>query len=227
MYRKRRSSKDRLERPSSDDVLYRQLSEREPDAIATVFERYSDFIYSIALRIVHDTELAEDVLQDVFLHFLRRPEVFDGGRGNLGGWLATIAKHRSIDLLRARKPVLPLVDIAEPCCRRAAKDLAGVQRLAVIERLIACLPPEQRKSIELAFREDLTHVEICVLTGGPTRHSQDQDQSRAFNPAFRTTNSGSGSRCLHHVMRSRELHNLRLAGFPRRREAVRMWSPGA
>ena len=69
-----------------------------------IFRRYSGPVYSVALRVLHDTGQAEDVLQEVFLQLWRKPAAFVQERGSLGAWLVVVARNRAIDLLRRRKP---------------------------------------------------------------------------------------------------------------------------
>ena len=68
--------------------------------MAQLYDRYSGIVYSVALRVLGDTGAAEDVLQEVFMQLWRNPGVFDSNRGNLGAWLAVIARNRAIDGLR-------------------------------------------------------------------------------------------------------------------------------
>src|ERR1700732_554955 len=89
--------------------------------MATLYDRYSSIVYSVGLRVLGDTGRAEDVLQEVFIQLWRNPDVFDSSRGNLGAWLAVIARNRAIDALRKRRPETDIADVVvsvEP-------DLAG------------------------------------------------------------------------------------------------------
>ncbi len=72
--------------------------------MASLFDRYSKVVYSVALRVLRDPASAEDVLQEVFMQIWRNPDGFVATRGSLGGWLAVVARNRSIDALRRKKP---------------------------------------------------------------------------------------------------------------------------
>ena len=88
-----------------DDATLLGLVERGDEyAMATLFDRYSKVVYSVALRVLRDPASAEDVLQEVFMQIWRSPERFVASRGSLGGWLAVVARNRSIDTLRRKKP---------------------------------------------------------------------------------------------------------------------------
>lgn len=135
--------------------------------MATIFDRYSRVVYSVALRVLRDPAAAEDVLQDIFMQIWRKPESFVSTRGSLGGWLAVVARNRSIDSLRRRKPSDSVEDIVLASPFNLAEDS---ERTVMMERargVITGLPAEQRKVIEMAFFDGLTHSEIAELTGDP------------------------------------------------------------
>jgi RNA polymerase sigma-70 factor (ECF subfamily) len=154
--------------PSNDDgLLLRAVQRGEDVAMATIFDRYSMVVYSVALRVLRDPAAAEDVLQDIFMQIWRKPESFVSTRGSLGGWLAVVARNRSIDALRRRKPSNSVEDIVLASPFNLAEDS---ERNVMMERargVITGLPVEQRKAIEMAFFDGLTHSEIAELTGAP------------------------------------------------------------
>ena len=83
--------------PSSaeeDAVLLARVQRGEEPAMASLFDRYSKLVYSVALRVLRDPAAAEDVLQEIFLQVWRSPEGFRATRGSLGGWLAVVARNR-------------------------------------------------------------------------------------------------------------------------------------
>lgn len=153
--------------PDKDLQLLDRIRRGDEQAMAALYDRYSKVVYSVSLRVLRDPATAEDVLQDVFMSIWRRPDTFSPARGSLGGWLAVIARNRSIDLLRRKRPSEQVEEIylASPF------DLADeAERNNMMERaraVIARLPPEQRKTLEMAFFDGLTHSEIAEMTGDP------------------------------------------------------------
>jgi RNA polymerase sigma-70 factor (ECF subfamily) len=134
-------------------------------AMATLFDRYSKIVYSVALRVLRDPASAEDVLQEVFMQIWRNPSSCTASRGSLGGWLAVVARNRSIDALRRKRPAINLDDIALASpCNFADEALRG----SLMERsraVILQLPRPQRKTLEMAFFDGLTHSDIAEMTG--------------------------------------------------------------
>ena len=151
----------------ADEALIARIRSGEPDAMAELYDRYSPLVYAMALRVLADTGAAEDVLQEVFMQLWRHPASFDARRGSLGPWLAVIARHRAIDALRKRRPQTDLEDVAIAI----DADLDGdIERACTVEKVRASLhamPDNQRKALEMAFFEGMTHTEIAALTGEP------------------------------------------------------------
>ena len=96
--------------PIADDAFLLSLVQAgDEQAVATLFDRYSRIVYSVALRVLSDPASAEDVLHEVFLQLWRAPASFTAVEGSLGGRLAVLARNLSIAALRRRRP-LDLID---------------------------------------------------------------------------------------------------------------------
>lgn len=156
--------------PSStdeDSVLLSLVQRGDEQAMASLFDRYSKIVYSVALRVLRDPASAEDVLQEIFMQIWRNPDGFIATRGSLGGWLAVVARNRSIDLLRRRKPTDSVEDVvlASSCNlgNEAERNIMIEKARVVIDQL----PIEQKKTLEMAFFDGLTHSEIAEMTGDP------------------------------------------------------------
>jgi RNA polymerase sigma-70 factor (ECF subfamily) len=139
----------------------------DQQALAELYDRYSNVVYAVALRVLQDASAAEDVLQDIFLQLWRNPDAFDASRGSLTAWLAVISRHRSIDRLRKRRPETDIED----CVIAGGLDLRDeTERSLLIEKVrgaLSVMNPEQRQAMELAFFQGLTHTEIAEKTGEP------------------------------------------------------------
>ena len=151
----------------TDAELLSQLARGEESAMAHLFARYSRLVYSVALRVLHEPSSAEDVLQEIFMQVWRNPASFVAARGSLGGWLAVVARNRSIDLLRKRRPT----DSVDDLPLASPHDVtATAERNVMLERVRGAmehLPKEQKRSLELAFFEGCSHSEIATMTGDP------------------------------------------------------------
>lgn len=135
--------------------------------MAALYDRYSAVVYSIALRVLGDTGAAEDILQDVFMQLWRNPSAFDASRGNLGAWLAVISRNRAIDALRKRRPEHDLEEVVLSVEPDFASDADRCRIGEKVRSLLAAMPDGQRKALELAYFEGLSHTEIAAKTGEP------------------------------------------------------------
>ena len=150
--------------PAQDDsTLLLQVQRGEEHAMASLFDRYSKVVYSVALRVLRDPASAEDVLQEVFMQIWRSPERFVASRGSLGGWLAVVARNRSIDTLRRKRPSEPVDDMAMASNYNLANEAERNSLMEKARATIVLLPPEQRKTLEMAFFDGLTHSEIAEM----------------------------------------------------------------
>lgn len=150
-----------------DAILLTRMAQRDENAMEEIFRRYSGAVYSVALRVLHDSGQAEDILQEVFLQLWRGPVAFVERRGSLGGWLVVIARNRAIDLLRRRKLTDPVEEVALASSINVADEAERNTTMQKVRQAIAELPEEQRKTLELAYFEGLSHTEIASRTGDP------------------------------------------------------------
>jgi RNA polymerase sigma-70 factor, ECF subfamily len=150
-----------------DSALLTRIGQRDENAMEDLFRRYSGAVYSVALRVLHDSGQAEDVLQEVFLQLWRDPTVFVQQRGSLGGWLVVVARNRAIDLFRRRKPTDSVEDVVLASSVNVAEEAERNTTMQKVRQVIAGLPQEQRSTLELAYFEGLSHTEIASRTGDP------------------------------------------------------------
>jgi RNA polymerase sigma-70 factor (ECF subfamily) len=153
--------------PVDESAMLTRIGQRDENAMEEIFRRYSGPVYSVALRVLRDSSQAEDVLQEVFLQLWRKPAVFVQNRGSLGAWLVVIARNRAIDVLRRRKPSDSVDDVVLASTVNVADEAERNTMMEKVRRVIADLPMEQRKSLELAYFEGLSHTEIASRTGDP------------------------------------------------------------
>lgn len=150
-----------------DAALFTLIQDGDERALAALYDRYSNLVYSIALRICSNSSDAEDVLQDIFLQIWRCPHQFDPSRGRLSSWLATVSRNRSIGILRTRKKLQPIDGLNLPSnidLRAEAEFEIMIERT---ETLILTLPVQQREALDMAFFGGMSHYEIAAATGLP------------------------------------------------------------
>jgi RNA polymerase sigma-70 factor (ECF subfamily) len=140
-------------------------------ALETLYARHGGLIFSLALRIVGDRELAREVLQDTFLRCWDGRNAYDEARGRVLSWLVSIARHRAIDLLRSRPHQARLRE-REPLAelRRDSAPPDGTESVTLrraVASALQALPAGQRQAIEMAYFGGQTQAEIASALGQP------------------------------------------------------------
>ncbi len=93
-------------------VLFEALKQHDPEALAQVFERYSDKIYRLAVGILHDEQQADGVVQDTFIKLINSLDSFEG-RSGIHTWLYRVAYNECLGRLRRTKPALSVDELPE------------------------------------------------------------------------------------------------------------------
>jgi RNA polymerase sigma-70 factor (ECF subfamily) len=150
----------------TDIELMQRIAQADQAALSTLYQRYGSIIYSLALRVLQNTGLAEEVTQDVFLEVWNRPQIWDPNKGRLSSWMLTICRYTAIDRLRKdqRRPetsMTPLEDLAELLSTISTTDDALWQDGQMLRTFMSQLPTEQAEVIEMAFFQGLTHSELA------------------------------------------------------------------
>ncbi len=145
-------------------------------ALEVLYDRYSRVVYAFAWRILRDSELAEELLQEVFLRAWQQGSVFRASRGTFVAWLLSITHNMAIDEVRKRRRRPQKADSEDaevvlasaPDTGITVEDEAWLGSLrGTIAEAMAGLPPAQRDAIELAYFRGLTQREIAEALGEP------------------------------------------------------------
>lgn len=154
--------------PPEDDLAARFRAGDEL-ALRQAYDRYGRAVLHLATSTLANRSDAEDVTQTTFVAAWLGRDTFDPGKGSLVGWLLGIARRKVIDRLRASSRETRVVEtvrqLPEPARTGPDPDTV-VDRLVVADEL-ARLPDDQRRMLELAFFDDLTHQQIATVTGVP------------------------------------------------------------
>jgi RNA polymerase sigma-70 factor (ECF subfamily) len=158
---------------SPDATLMQQLLRKDVGAFEELYERHSRIVYSLVLRILRQGSTAEEVVQDIFLQLWRNSGQFDVCRPFVP-WLLTLARNRALDHLRLKSErqrrredqteELPQIPVAAPEYEAALDEKRRAER---VRALVSSLPLAQKKAIELAYFEGLSHSEIAASLNEP------------------------------------------------------------
>jgi len=154
-------------RHKDDADLARKLRARDPHAMADLYDRYGRLAYSLIFRIVRNSAVSEDLVQETFLRVWNRVNSFDPSRGALGPWVLTVARNRAIDYLRSvdgrmAQGALELDRLENPILFSSFEDTAlAMDRVKRLKGAFEKLSSNQRLVIELAYYEGLSQTEMA------------------------------------------------------------------
>ena len=159
-----------------DAALMERILQREPRALEILYDRYSRPVYSLVLRISQQSAAAEEIVQDVFLQIWRNADRYQVSRGPLAPWLFTLARNRALDFLRLKREKQRRVEdsfdgdppaSAQQAAYEPEREIDQARRAEQVRGLMATLPESQRRAIEMAFFDGLSHSEIASALGEP------------------------------------------------------------
>lgn len=157
----------------NDEELARRLQQREPQAMADLYDRFGRLAYSVIVAIVRDSGVAEDLVQETFLRVWNRAQAFEAGKGALGPWLLAVARNRAIDYIRSVQSRMDRntyeFDVREhpSLFVDMERDILNTDNARVIRRALDKLTDNQKKVIELAYYEGLSQSEMAERMGQP------------------------------------------------------------
>jgi RNA polymerase sigma-70 factor (ECF subfamily) len=142
----------------------------EVDAFADLYDRHAGGVFRTAHQILRDRAQAEDVTQEVFLAFWRRPGSFDRSRGALGAYLRVMARSRALDALRAAGAARRAHERLEHAAAVPHERVADEPDIAVgaaaerseLRAAVAGLPAPQREALALSYWGELSTSEIAA-----------------------------------------------------------------
>jgi RNA polymerase sigma-70 factor (ECF subfamily) len=150
----------------SDESLIAGMASGDTDALAAFVRRFQARVYGLALTVVDDIGLAEEVAQDAFMRAWRHAASYDPRRGRVPNWLLTITRNLAVDAVRMRRdrPIDPDRLMGALMSTPEQPEYDGVER---VQAGLRALPADQARPIVLAVVYGLTAREIAEHEGIP------------------------------------------------------------
>ena len=152
-----------------DRELLERIVEKDKNALDILYGRYATPVYSLALHMLKQPPLAEEVTQDVFLNIWLKATSFNAERGQPRSWIMSVAHHRVVDVIRSRRRTQSMTDpegyeTLERLPAGGASVESQVQQNLDRERImraLATLPDNQKEVILLAYFEGYSQSQMA------------------------------------------------------------------
>ena len=150
---------------TQETQVIRQVLEGDIECFRLIVERYERPIARMIRNIINNRESCEDIAQDVFFTAYSKLASFDPARGNFSTWLFTIARNKSINALRKKRP-LSMSELPQNSDRHNPSDeLAEREFFDELDAGLEALPSAQKRAFVLAEFEELSYEDIAQIEG--------------------------------------------------------------
>lgn len=159
------------DRPSDRDLVTR-LQAGQVDALAPIYDRYAQLVYTLAFKMMANAEEAEDLTQEVFISLWQRHN-YDPDRGSLKSYLTTFTRSRALDRLRVRSNrfrILQRFQRTEQALKvstNPVEHIAQWERSQNLQSALAQLPDPEREVLNIAYFEGYSQSQIAQRLGIP------------------------------------------------------------
>lgn len=159
----------------NDRTLLLLISRHHEEALSELYDRHNSLIFSIAFEFINDRDIAEEIMQEVFVQVWLKASTYQPERGDARVWLASLTRHKAIDTLRKLnlRPEGHSVKL-ESIAFRFSSDTVNPEEAAHltlqsdrIRTALAELSEGQRQALALAFFRGYTHSEIAEILNQP------------------------------------------------------------
>jgi RNA polymerase sigma factor (sigma-70 family) len=157
-----------------DREMVRRVARGDEDAFRALFRRYGPSAKALAVRVVRQLFMAEEIVQEAFLALWREPSAYREDRGSFRAWIMSAVHHRAVDMVRReeaqrRRAVAPRPDevVAPDVGESVTEEADLADQRARVRAALAEIPPEQREVLELMYFGGKTQSTIAEETGLP------------------------------------------------------------
>jgi RNA polymerase sigma-70 factor (ECF subfamily) len=158
-----------------DQTLIRLIAHSQESALSELYDRYSRLIFSMALNVVGDPEIAKEITQDIFIRIWEHADTYLAEKAKVVTWIASMTRYRSIDVVRRQQvrpeghsvpwDTEPSVHETDPL--NVEQEVEVSQKRQRVRQAISVLPEEQRQALAYAYFQGYTHREIAEALDEP------------------------------------------------------------
>ena len=174
--------------------LVTRMGAGDQQAFATLYQRTSPRLFTLAISVLRNRDLAQEVLQEAFINIWRSASSYHAGKGSVQVWLNVIVRNRCIDSLRQRTSRIEEVDLVDwpELVSEQPSPLQALQTQHEATDLARCmdgLEAQQQRALTLAFFHGLSHRELAEKLDAPLGSVKSRVRRGLANL----------KRCLHHA----------------------------
>jgi RNA polymerase sigma factor (sigma-70 family) len=158
-----------------DRELVLGIRRRDEEAFRGLFGRYAPSAKSLAMRVVRQSNLAEEIVQEAFMALWRNPAAYDDQRGSVKSWLMGMVHHRAVDLVRreesyrrrAEKTAHQVIDLESDHADDVIEQIGLPEERRRVRAALDELPEAQREILERMYFDGMSQSQIAESTGLP------------------------------------------------------------
>lgn len=158
-----------------DRELVLGIRRRDEEAFRGLFGRYAPSAKSLAMRVVRQPHLAEEIVQEAFMALWRNPGAYDDQRGSVKSWLMGMVHHRAVDLVRreesyrrrAEKTAHQATVLESDHADAVVEQIGLPEERRRVRAALDELPDAQREVLERMYFDGMSQSQIAQATGLP------------------------------------------------------------
>ena len=158
-----------------DRDLVLRIGAGDQEAFRGLFGRYAPSAKALALRVVRQSNLAEEIVQEAFMALWTNPNGYDQQRGSVKSWLMGTVHHRAVDLVRREEAhrrraerSIPEAMVTEPDpAEQVVQEVGAPEEREAVRAALGDLPTEQQQVIELMYFGGRSQSQIAAELGLP------------------------------------------------------------
>ncbi len=147
-----------------ESVFVDHLLSKDEKRFGIIYDSFSRALYGVIHKIVTNDELAEDILQEVFIKIWNNASSYDSKKARLFTWMLNVARNSAIDYVRSKQGQVDKKNQPYDTCNNILErptNLSPNHDHIGLKKLVDNLKPDQKEIIDLAFFEGYTHPEIA------------------------------------------------------------------
>jgi len=158
-----------------DRELVQGIRRRDEEAFRGLFGRYAPSATSLAMRVVRQSHLAEEIVQEAFMALWRNPAAYDDARGSVKSWLMGMVHHRAVDMVRreeshrrrAERTAHQAIELESDHADEVVEQIGLPEERRRVRAALDELPEAQREVLERMYFDGMSQSQIAEATGLP------------------------------------------------------------